>query len=273
MPKLLVFQHAAHEVLGTLDPHLRREGFRIRYVNFARHPDARPKLEGYDALVVLGGPMNVDETERYPHLRHELDVIREALDRGRPMLGICLGAQLLAHAIGGHVGRAPSPEIGWHDVALSDDAQSDPLLGHFSGVERVFQWHGDTFELAPGAVHLASSETCPNQAFRAGDAAWGLQFHLEVDQPMIARWVHEPANAREVAVVSGGASSILTETELRIERQRVLAESAFAGFVARVRTHGRRRAPRPAAPAGEATYGDGGSATSDQSPPVLRATR
>ena len=243
MPKLLVFQHAAHEVLGTLDPHLRREGFRIRYVNFARHPDARPGIAGYDALVVLGGPMNVDEGDRHPHLRHELAVIRDALDRGRPVLGICLGAQLLAHALGGHVGRASAPEIGWFDVTRSDAASDDPLLGHFGGVERVFQWHGYTFELAPGTVHLASSERCPNQAFRAGDSAWGLQFHLEVDQPMIARWVHAPANAPEVAAC-GGPESILHETEARIERQRALAENAFAGFVQRVRSGGRSRVLR-----------------------------
>jgi GMP synthase (glutamine-hydrolysing) len=240
MPKLLVFQHAAHEPLGTLDPHLRREGFRIRYVNFARQPGARPGIDGYDALIVLGGPMNVDEAERHPHLPHEVEVIRDALDRGRPVLGICLGAQLLAHALGGHVGRAAEPEIGWHDVALSDAAGDDPLLGHFSGIERVFQWHGDTFELAADATHLASSERCANQAFRVGDAAWGLQFHLEVDQPMIARWLRNPANQEAVARLDGGPDAVLRDTERCITRQHALAEHAFAGFVRRVRGHGRR---------------------------------
>lgn len=245
MPKLLVFQHAAQEPLGTLDPHLRREGFRIRYVNFARQPDARPALDGYDALIVLGGPMNVDEAERFPHLKHEVCVMREALERGRPVLGICLGAQLLAHALGGHVGRAAAPEIGWFDVSVSDAAGADPLLGHFAGTERVFQWHGDTFELASGATHLASSELCTNQAFRAGDAAWGLQFHLEVDQPMIARWLAHPDNAPAVAGLDGGPHTVLRETERCIARQHELAERAFAGFVERVRSHGRSRVLRP----------------------------
>ncbi len=245
MPKLLVFQHAAQEPLGTLDPHLRREGFRIRYVNFARQPDARPALDGYDALIVLGGPMNVDQADRFPHLEHEVRVMREALDQGRPVLGICLGAQLLAHALGGHVGRASAPEIGWHDVAVSDAAGTDPLLGHFAGVERVFQWHGDTFELASGATHLASSERCTNQAFRAGDAAWGLQFHLEVDQPMIARWLAHPDNEPAVAALDGGPHTVLRETERCIARQHELAERAFAGFVERVRSHGRSRVLRP----------------------------
>jgi len=273
MPKLLVLQHAAREVLGTLDPHLRRAGFRIRYVNFARHPDARPEMDGYDALVVLGGPMNVDDGERHPHLLHELAVIRAALDRGRPVLGICLGAQLLAHALGGHVGRASEPEIGWFDVALSDAARMDPLLGHFAGVERVFQWHGYTFELAPGAVHLASSERCANQAFRVGDAAWGLQFHLEVDQPMIARWLHAPDYVHDVARVDGGADSILRETEQYIARQHALAESAFAGFVERVRAHGRPRTLRTRPLDSVTPSYDEGASASDQTPPVERATR
>src|SRR5262245_13216678 len=194
MPKLLVFQHIANQILGTLDPLLRRERIRIRYVNYDRHPDARPTLDGYDGLVVLGGPMNVDDAERAPHLRHEIDVIREALDRDLPVLGICLGAQLLAHALGAHVGRAPKPEIGWYDVAFQEEARSDDLLGHVDPIERLFQWHGDAFDLPRGAVHLASTAGCPNQAFRVGDRAWGFQFHLEVDEPMIDRWLSSPEN-------------------------------------------------------------------------------
>jgi GMP synthase (glutamine-hydrolysing) len=241
MPKLLVFQHVAYEPLGTLDPHLRREGFRIRYVNFARHPHAEPGLDGYDALVILGGPMNVDEMDRHAHLRHEVRVIREALDLGRPVLGICLGAQLLAHAMGAHVGRASEPEIGWYEVTRSADATGDALLGHFAEVERVFQWHGYTFEMAPGATHLASSERCPNQAFRVGDAAWGLQFHLEVDQPMIARWLMTPTHARDVSGLHGGPEPILRDTERFVARQHALAEEAFGAFVRSVRAH---RVPR-----------------------------
>ena len=241
MPKLLVFQHVAYEPLGTLDPHLRREGFRIRYVNFARHPHAEPAIDGYDALVVLGGPMNLDEMDSHAHLRHEVRVIRDALELGRPVLGICLGAQLLAHAVGAHVGRASEPEIGWYEVRKSAAAADDPLLGHFDDVERVFQWHGYTFEMAPGATHLASSERCPNQAFRVGDAAWGLQFHLEVDPPMIERWLTTPVHARAVSGLHGGPEPILRDTECFSARQHALAEEAFGAFVRRVRAH---RAPR-----------------------------
>ena len=96
MPKLLVLQHVAHEILGTLDPLLRSYGFRNRYVNFDREPEAQPTLDGYHGLAVLGGPMNVDQTDRYPHLATEIEVIHQALEREVPVLGICLGAQLVA---------------------------------------------------------------------------------------------------------------------------------------------------------------------------------
>jgi GMP synthase (glutamine-hydrolysing) len=248
MPKLLVFQHIAHEILGTLDPLLRRERIRIRYVNFERHPDARPTLDGYDGVVVLGGPMNVDQADRYPHLRHEMDVIREALDRDRPVLGICLGAQLLAHALGANVGRAPQREIGWYDVGFRDHARADALLGHVAPVERLFQWHGDAFELPRGAVPLASSSACPNQAFRYGDRAWGFQFHLEVDEPMIERWLRAPANQAEIAASDGEIcpDRIRRETSQRIERQLSLGERAFSSFVDVLRSGSSARATRAA---------------------------
>jgi len=247
MPKVLVFQHIASEIHGTLDPLLRRERIRIRYVNYGRHPDARPTIDGYDGLVVLGGPMNVDEAERFPHLRHEVDVIRDALDRSRPVLGICLGAQLLAHALGAHVGRAPRREIGWYDVSFHGPAREDPLLGHVDPVERLFQWHGDAFELPRGGVHLASSESCPNQAFRVGDRAWGFQFHLEVDEPMIERWLSAPENQEQIGGGSDvDAARIRRETAERIERQRHLSERAFGSFVRHLRPAGGRCAPRAA---------------------------
>ena len=103
MKKLLVFQHVAHELLGTLNPLLKRAGFRIRYVNFARYPDAQPSLYGYDGLIVLGGPMSVNDTNRLPHLITELKVIEDALRREIPVLGICLGAQLIAKTLGADV--------------------------------------------------------------------------------------------------------------------------------------------------------------------------
>ena len=192
MSRLLVFQHVAAEPLGTLDPLLRRRGHRIRFVNFERDPDATPSIDRYRGLVVLGGPMNVGEQDRRAHLRTELKVIEQALTQGKPVLGICLGAQLLAHVLGAPVSKHPQAEIGWYDLRLTDDGRRDPVLSPLGEATPVFQWHGQTFGLPAGARQLARTDTCEQQAFRYGDNAYGFQFHLEVDQPLIARWLATP---------------------------------------------------------------------------------
>ncbi len=118
MPRILVFQHVAAEPLGTLDPLIRRRGHRIRFKNFERHPDAQLNVDRYRGLVVLGGPMNVEDHPQRPHLANEMRAIERMLEQGKPVLGICLGAQLLAHVLGARVSRNPVPEIGWYPLAL-----------------------------------------------------------------------------------------------------------------------------------------------------------
>jgi len=233
MPRLLVFQHVAHEILGTLDPLLRDSGFRIKYVNFERHPDMVPSLNGYDGLIVLGGPMNVDEVDKYPYLDTEVRLIRKALEADMPMLGICLGSQLTAKALGAKVGKNPEKEIGWYDVSPTKEGQKDPLISHFSKKENLFQWHGDTFDLPPGAVLLASSKLCKNQAFRHGDKVYGFQFHLEVDEPMIERWLRIPANKKEIAETGGkiDPDRIRKETYGSIGNLKSLSDKTFSGFI------------------------------------------
>ena len=131
MRNLLVCQHVPYEPLGTLNPLLKREGYRIRYVNFGRHPDAEPTLDGYNGLVILGGPMSAMDTERHPHLAVEMNLVRAAVERDLPVLGICLGAQLIAKALGAEVRRADECEIGWYPLSVTEGAESDPVFGHF----------------------------------------------------------------------------------------------------------------------------------------------
>jgi GMP synthase (glutamine-hydrolysing) len=233
MPKLLVFQHVAHEILGTLDPLLRSYGFRNRYCNFGRNAEAVPTIDGYHGLVVLGGPMNVDQTDAHPHLETEVRVIRQAVERNLPVLGICLGAQLLAKALGSAVTPNPEKEIGWYDVSVSDEGKRDPLFSHFDQSEKVFQWHGDTFAIPDGAVHLATSQACANQAFRYGERAYGLQFHLEVDSGMIERWLGVPVHRQEIESLEGRVcpDRIRADTARHAARLLELSDRCFTSFL------------------------------------------
>jgi GMP synthase (glutamine-hydrolysing) len=233
MKKLLVLQHVAHEPLGTLNPLLKRSGFRIRYVNFARHPDAQPCLDGYDGLIVLGGPMSVNDAGRLPHLRVELKLIENALQRNIPVLGICLGAQLVAKMLGAPVYPNKEKEIGWYDVSPTHHAQSDPLLGGLAPIEKIFQWHGETFDIPRSTRHLAFSSLCANQAFRYGNNVYGFQFHLEVDEPMIHRWLRVAENRREIAALGSATTPELIheETAEHIGRLHHLSERVFGEFI------------------------------------------
>jgi GMP synthase (glutamine-hydrolysing) len=229
MRKLLVFQHAATEPLGVLDPMLRRRGFRIRYVNFAREPHARPDVGRYNGLVVLGGPMNVDQQERHPHLRTEIEAIGEALRRELPVLGICLGAQLLAAALGASVRPHTVREIGWYALHPAAAARDDRVLRHFDGSQPVFQWHAYTFDLPRGAVLLASTDSCQHQAFRFGERAYGLQFHLEADEALIRRWLSVPSYRAEAG--EGQAQEILRDTQRHAGAAQRLSEKVFGDFL------------------------------------------
>src|SRR5690349_16930935 len=115
MKKVIVLQHVAWEILGTLDPLLKKESFRVRYVNFDRQPDAQPTLDKYDALILLGGPMGVYEAEKHSHLKVEMKLIEQALQKDIPIMGICLGSQLLAHVLGADVRKHTEREMGWYD--------------------------------------------------------------------------------------------------------------------------------------------------------------
>jgi GMP synthase (glutamine-hydrolysing) len=242
--KLLVFQHVPFEPLGTLDPLFRAAGFRIRYVNFGRHPDAAPSLDRYRGLVVLGGPMNVEQTREHRHLETELRLIERAIEKNIPVLGICLGAQLIAKALGARVYPHVEKEIGWYDVAVTEAARRDALFAHFAPTERIFQWHGDTFDLPREAVPLARGVGCENQAFRFRDNVYGLQFHLEVDERLIERWLHVPIHLAELEELAGRISpaTIRDETPHHIARLKQLSDRTFGEFVKLFQLPAKRRA-------------------------------
>jgi GMP synthase (glutamine-hydrolysing) len=229
----MVFQHVAAEPLGTLHERIRARGHRIRFHNFQRHPDAQPSVERYHGLIVLGGPMNVMDQHRHPHLKTELLAIEAALRQEKPVLGICLGAQLLAHVLGAPVRRHCEQEIGWYDLITTAPGREDPVIAHLGEVAPVFQWHGCTYDLPSGAVQLARTDSCEQQAFRFGSNAYGFQFHMEADEAMIERWLGMPAYRDELAAADIGRdeASIRAVTAARMAAMRPLAEITFNRFL------------------------------------------
>ena len=199
MKSVIVLRHVAHEPMGTLEKHLGDVGLEYRYVDLFQSLPHRLPLDQAAALVVMGGPMNVDEQDQYPFLAAEVDWIRQAIQAETPVLGICLGAQLIAKSLGARVYANGVKEIGWYPLEVTADAADDRLFAGCQPVETVFQWHGDTFDLPPGAVHLARSKLCKHQAFRFGPTAYGLQFHVEMTPEMVELWLDEAANRHELA--------------------------------------------------------------------------
>lgn len=232
MAKVLVFQHVAAEPLGTLDPLLRNRGHRIRYINFHRDPDAKPDMERYDALIVLGGPQMPDQTEQYPHLTEEMRCIEAALKREIPVLGICLGAELLAVTLGARVSAMPQWELGWYDIEPTHLAAADALFCALVEPMPAFHWHGYTFDLPVNAVHLARSDRCENQAFRYGANAYGLQCHLELDERLINRWLSLPDYVKDLeAFGQKDAAAVREETQQRIGASTTLGRAVFSQFL------------------------------------------
>ncbi|MBI4265691.1 MAG: gamma-glutamyl-gamma-aminobutyrate hydrolase family protein [Acidobacteria bacterium] len=150
--------------------------------------EAVPHVDEMAGLVVMGGPMSVHDTASYPSLAAEQQLLLDAVARDLPVLGVCLGAQLLAAALGARVYKGPSAEIGFGEVSLTGEGCSDAVLGGAGGTLPVFHWHEDTFEVPPGAARLAGSPLYANQAFRAGRRAYAFQFHVEVDRDLASEW-------------------------------------------------------------------------------------
>lgn len=207
-----VIQHIAFEHLGNLEPVLRKHRYAIN--TFMAGVDELSPIsnDDPDLLVVLGGPIGVYETDAYPYLEAELQVIRDRIDRNRPVLGICLGCQLIARALGADVYPGGTKEIGWAPLELHGDAKRNVLAPTMDASE-VLHWHGDTFDLPAGATRLASSALYPNQAFSYRDNVLALQFHLEVEPEALESWYL--GHAHEIASVEG-----LTVPELRDDGRR-----------------------------------------------------
>lgn len=185
MPKVWVLQHTPPETLGTIQDALTAVGVTAEYVRAFEGQPVPQNMEDAAGLVVMGGPMGVYEQAQNPYLSDEIRLIEHALKADVPVVGVCLGSQLLASALGADVVPSGQKEIGWHTVTQADGALADPLLAGAPPSFTGFHWHGDIFDLPRDAVALASSEMTAHQAFRYGDKAYGFLFHMEVTAEII----------------------------------------------------------------------------------------
>ncbi|HDH53395.1 MAG TPA: GMP synthase [Nitrospirae bacterium] len=188
---ILIIKNIPAEGPGTIEEHLKSRRMPYRILEFSKGEKVSD-IAKYSHLIVMGGPMAVYEMDRYPYLRPEASLIKDFIENGKSVLGICLGAQMIAHALGAKVYPGGTQEVGWYNVDITTEGMEDPavraLSVNNSRYAEVFQWHGDTFELPVDAVRIASSVVYQNQAFRYGRNVYALQFHIEVTPEIIREW-------------------------------------------------------------------------------------
>jgi len=190
---VLVLRHEPFEHLGYFEEVLRERHISFIYSDLGDTLD----LDDHAGIIVMGGPQSANHAE----MAAELYFIQQALDTKTPVLGICLGAQLIAKALGAHVYRNPEKEIGWAPVYITETGCEDPVFGGLPSPSMFFHWHSETFMLPPGAVSLAYSDKCRQQAFRFHDTVYGVQFHPEITAEMIADWSAQPVNCADAGTL------------------------------------------------------------------------
>ena len=227
---ILILKHVEIEGPETIGRFFTDEGFEIRVLDLYKGDRLPGTFDHLDAVVSLGGPMNVYEEDKYPFLKEENVFLRGILERGIPFMGICLGGQLIAKASGSKVGRSPEKEIGFLPVQLTAAGKKDPLFQGVAGALDVFQWHEDMFEVPAAGTLLASSPACPHQAFRVGPCAYGVQFHIEITDQSIREWsdAYFPAGDRTFAEKK---KAMLADYQKKKDQFHDVADKIYANFL------------------------------------------
>ena len=222
---VLAVIHAETERSGVFGEMVEQRGHRLEEWSLAWGVSPPRPIDDYGAVLVFGGAMHADQDDRHPWLREENLFLQRLLDLHVPLLGVCLGAQLVAKACHAAVYAASEPEIGWHPVELTEAAADDPLFSRLPERFDAFQWHYYTYDLPAGADELARSEAC-TQAFRVGDAAWGIQFHAEVTRRQIEAWMAEEPGALPLP-----REELAAQTEERIGTWNRIGRTLCGAFV------------------------------------------
>lgn len=232
MAKIVVLQNHPAESLGAIADSLETAALAWQYVRAYDGQPVPASIRGAGGLVVMGGPQTVYQLDRYPYLREEIALIEDALRENKPILGVCLGSQLLAAALGARVYRNETREIGWYRVTLAAAATEDRLLRGLPPEFVAAHWHSDIFDLPAGAVALASSEKTPVQGFRFGDKAYGLLFHAEMTNEILEALVGEFGEGLRRVGIDGGA--ILAEAPRHLPKLNAIGETIFARWASPV---------------------------------------
>jgi GMP synthase (glutamine-hydrolysing) len=230
MAKIIVLQHHPAETLGTIADALESAALAWQYVRIHDGQAPPKEMRGAGGLVVMGGPQTVYQPDRYPYLRDELRLIEEALKENKPILGICLGSQLLAAALGAKVYRNTDREIGWYRVRLSDSAKDDRLMHGLATEFTAAHWHSDIFDLPAGATALASSDRTPVQSFRYREKAYGLLFHAEMTAEILAALIAEFGEGLKRVGIDGDA--ILADAPKHLPQLNQIGETIFTRWAA-----------------------------------------
>ena len=224
MTEILFVRCDASETFGVAPAAVEAAGATVRVWNALDTDDPRPQLHGIDGVVVFGSTFNVEHADEQPFIKETADLIREAIDRRIPYLGVCFGGQLLAWALDAQVGEGPIREIGFEPIRPTADAVHDPLFSHLVDGDMAFQWHRDAFALPKGATLLVAGDQVPHQAFRVGELAWGTQFHCEVNRSELEFWLEAFAAEGDLKVDWGKSPE-----QVREEASRFIAEHESRG--------------------------------------------
>lgn len=212
-----ILQHAFHEHPAVLGRALEAQGIQSRIIRLDQN-ESLPELQSASGLISLGGPMHANDTTNFPWIESELELMKVALERQMPIVGICLGGQILAKALGGTVVRNERMEVGWHPITQTLEGLKDPLLSPLIGNPRIFQWHEDTFLLPSEALLLAQSEACSRQAFRVNRNVYGFQFHPEADHQLVDEWTLTEGIEEDIAAIQAREGDTFVQSKEDIRR-------------------------------------------------------